>query len=355
MYEEEDDDLPMGYRRLTAHLQTGSADFNRRLAAYLTNHVAMRSALDQAIHPYGYPNPAQIAPGQPSMFPSPLMAQGIAYSPQQQTPTSPRTPHPYRQTPYPVPGTPGFRPSHQPVHNRSASMSLPQSMPNGSQSYTNNPVEQPSPTNPRRMSMPASSAVDNGNAAKVSSPFNKPTLSRQASSSSQTGQSAPGEERGTFAATTMGPPSQPYFDPGQHYGISPLSMTLPQDSQMLLGPALNANDPFTSMLMGGNPLHTPSYYSYNPFGANVKQEPHNPAFHGMDSTLAPSALSASPKQERQASASADFNEALPQNFADIKGFEFSGSQNSSIGESATAQDANWDTFIDDKSWTENAT
>ena len=49
IYEEEDDDLPEQYRRLTAHLQTGSADFNRRLSAYLTNHVAMRSALDQAI------------------------------------------------------------------------------------------------------------------------------------------------------------------------------------------------------------------------------------------------------------------------------------------------------------------
>ena len=41
------------YRRLTAHFQTGPGDFNRRLAAYLTDHVAMRSALDQAItHSY---------------------------------------------------------------------------------------------------------------------------------------------------------------------------------------------------------------------------------------------------------------------------------------------------------------
>lgn len=48
-YEEKDDDLPMQYRRLTAHLETGSADFNRRLSAFLTNHVAMRSDLDQAI------------------------------------------------------------------------------------------------------------------------------------------------------------------------------------------------------------------------------------------------------------------------------------------------------------------
>src|ERR1700742_3738207 len=54
MYEEEDDDLPLQYRRLTAHLQTNSADFNRRLAAYLTNQVAMRSAMEHmSQNPYG--------------------------------------------------------------------------------------------------------------------------------------------------------------------------------------------------------------------------------------------------------------------------------------------------------------
>lgn len=49
MYEEEDDDLPLQYRRLTAHLQTNSSDFNRRLSAYLTSHQAMRNALSQAL------------------------------------------------------------------------------------------------------------------------------------------------------------------------------------------------------------------------------------------------------------------------------------------------------------------
>src|SRR3954452_1458488 len=49
MYEEEDDDLPMQYRRLTAHLQTTNVDFDRRLAAYLTNHVAMRTALGNVV------------------------------------------------------------------------------------------------------------------------------------------------------------------------------------------------------------------------------------------------------------------------------------------------------------------
>src|ERR1700742_3640924 len=75
MYEEEDDDLPLQYRRLTAHLQTGSADFNKRLAAYLTNQVAMRSAMEQMAQiPYGQFSGAPYHGGS-SMFPSPMISQ----------------------------------------------------------------------------------------------------------------------------------------------------------------------------------------------------------------------------------------------------------------------------------------
>ncbi|KAK3615291.1 hypothetical protein LTR22_027493 [Elasticomyces elasticus] len=48
VYEEEDDDLPMQYQRLTAHLQTQNADFTRRFQDYLVNHVAMRQAVGEA-------------------------------------------------------------------------------------------------------------------------------------------------------------------------------------------------------------------------------------------------------------------------------------------------------------------
>ena len=95
MYEEEDDDLPLQYRRLTAHLQTGSADFNRRLAAYLTNQVAMRSAVEQMVQR----SQAQFPPAQgyhthPAMFPSPMgPAPGMMPSPASS----------YRTAPYPSP------------------------------------------------------------------------------------------------------------------------------------------------------------------------------------------------------------------------------------------------------------
>ena len=73
MYEEEDDDLPLQYRRLTNHLQTGSSDFNRRLAVYLTNQVAMRHAME---HMSGnhylqqYPGNPQYPPISSTMFQS---------------------------------------------------------------------------------------------------------------------------------------------------------------------------------------------------------------------------------------------------------------------------------------------
>lgn len=41
MYEEEDDDFPRSYRLLGPHMQTGSAEMNSRLEAFLTNKIAM--------------------------------------------------------------------------------------------------------------------------------------------------------------------------------------------------------------------------------------------------------------------------------------------------------------------------
>ena len=41
VYEEGNDDLPMQYRRLTAGLETGSLDLNRRLSNHLSNHEVL--------------------------------------------------------------------------------------------------------------------------------------------------------------------------------------------------------------------------------------------------------------------------------------------------------------------------
>lgn len=111
MYEEEDDDLPMQYRRLTAHLQTGSVDFNRRLAAYLTNQVAMRNAMDQMInnsYAQQYPHAPQFPHNTNNQTPfSPSISQ---------SPTNTQ-----RSAPYPSPHQSAFK---QPL-NRSYSGATP--------------------------------------------------------------------------------------------------------------------------------------------------------------------------------------------------------------------------------------
>ncbi|KAK6442729.1 hypothetical protein LTR95_001045 [Oleoguttula sp. CCFEE 5521] len=103
MYEEEDDDLPMQYRRLTAHLQIQNADFDRRLAAYLTNHVAMRSALGQAVSDAWqnnqFNNISQLM--NPKMMQMPM--QGQTAQQQQHAFNNPMMPPQQQQQPQPQP------------------------------------------------------------------------------------------------------------------------------------------------------------------------------------------------------------------------------------------------------------
>ncbi|RKF74368.1 hypothetical protein GcM1_240150 [Golovinomyces cichoracearum] len=84
MYEEEDDDLPLQYRHLTAGFQTSSPEFNRRFAAYLTTHVAIRTALEQSIiqsyqqqehQQAGLTSQPELPKQQYEIFPSPFLAQ----------------------------------------------------------------------------------------------------------------------------------------------------------------------------------------------------------------------------------------------------------------------------------------
>ncbi|KFY18846.1 hypothetical protein V493_08307 [Pseudogymnoascus sp. VKM F-4281 (FW-2241)] len=70
MYEEEEDDLPHQYRCLTAHLHSQTTDFNHQLSDYLTNHVAMRSALEGALRDSYATQAAQEAGQVPNPYPS---------------------------------------------------------------------------------------------------------------------------------------------------------------------------------------------------------------------------------------------------------------------------------------------
>lgn len=354
MYEEEDDDLPLPYRRLTSHLQTGSVDFNRRLAAYLTNQVAMRSAMEQMVSQsfaQQFPNAPQF--GQNQQFPSPMVNTNMG-SPNMTRP-SPTTAGSFRSAPYPSPHSPAFRPSP----GRAYSMAAPD-VPN-SQSGT--PVRSPSqPANAmhhRRMSMPASSIQ-----AATS-----PSLATDGISPAD-----PEQQRQTQSAIVAGKLQETYPPFWQDTG--PFTTSLPPETQQMLGSALDPNDPFSSMLMSGSDSYaTNPYFPWgNMMPQNIKTEQttaHQP-LDGMSATLAPSALDMSgesfaanahvpgPPGADQLSAPSsglDFN--LSQDSTSLKGMPATSGaglsrQNSGhgikSGHITPAADGFWDSYLQDGSW-----
>ena len=356
MYEEEDDDLPMQYRRLTAHLQTGSADFNRRLSAYLTNHVAMRSALDQAItnsYAQQYPNAPQFAHNQ-SMYPSPFM-------PQQQSPQS------YGQ-PYPSPNTPGYRPNHQPRSSSGSNVAChysPTSM------TAPSPVQQALPQMDRRRtsgsSVKSESRSPHGAPATPQSLHSRPAI--PPTSSTYNIKPEPAASQQMKAPPQPSPQqsqqSQPWTMSG-YSNIAPFTTSLPMESQMLLGSALDPNDPFTSMLMAGSES-MPQQYDFHP-ASSQKPRSFNQTFEGMSATLAPSALDMSPRHQTYHQPTATFSAhpvptpsflsaydgALP-DFSKGQAFMGGASSNGSGTATPGGIDGGWDSFINDTSWPENAT
>lgn len=362
MYEEEDDDLPMQYRRLTAHLQTGSADFNRKLSAYLTNHVAMRSALDQAItnsYAQQYPNAPQFAHNQ-NMYPSPFFAHNMPHQQQHQS---------YGQ-PYPTPGTPAYRPNHQ---SRSASMSY------GTPQYSPTmPI--PSPVQQAAQQMDRRRTSGSSIKSSPNSPDGTPPTPQSMPDKSIVSQtsSASDVKQETQAPHQMRAPSQlmphlpqhPYPATAGYSNTSPFSTSLPMESQMLLGSALDPNDPLTSMLMAGGE-NMPQPYNYaNP--SNL-QKPRSTAYPygGMSATLAPSALDMSPRNQTYMQPSMTMSASPAPTPAFLSPYEgsmpdFSKSQmftgnNSSHGSGTAtpgAIDGGWEAFINDSGdmpWPENNT
>lgn len=359
MYEEEDDDLPMQYRRLTAHLQTGSADFNRRLSAYLTNHVAMRSALDQAItnsYAQQYPNAPQFAHNHQSMYPSPFMGQNM---PQQQSPQS------YVQPPYNLAtGTPSYRPLH---HFRSASIPGPHETPGyGQNVHSSSPVQGPNHPDQRRMSMPAKSVSPPGSAHTPIFPSSRPTLQQASSSYSGNHPTSPhyATKQDSQSPGQMQAPPQPQSLPQQSPPIvlggfqefGPLTTSLPPESQQLLGGSLDPNDALTSVLMAGSEYMMPSY---NGIPATSKGAYHS-SYDGMSATLAPSALDISPRNVTNpppitsvSNLDTSFQLCVDGAGPDFpKGQLFSRS-NSSPGSGSgtgTPVEVGWDAFLNDNPW-----
>ena len=348
----------MQYRRLTAHLQTGSADFNRRLSAYLTNHVAMRTALDQAItnsYAQQYPNAPQFAHNH-SMYPSPFMAQPM---PQQQSPLS------YNQS-YPTPSTPTYQHTQQ-ARQPSVSQGTPRFSPQG--------MTAPSPIQGVNALPQMERRPTSGSAKSAShSPHGAPATPQSATSRPaipQTASSHNIKQEGK-ASQQMKAPPQPSPQIPQHpfgtmngYGsISPFTTSLPMESQMLLGSALDPNDPMTSMLMAGSE-NMPQPFTYNTSSSLQKPRAFSQPYDGMSATLAPSALDMSPRHHGYPQSSttmpsplstspASYDASIP----DFSKSQFFQGPNSSTGSGTVTpggMDGGWDAFINETPWAENAT
>lgn len=302
MYEE-DDDLPTQYRRLTAHLQTNSVDFNRRLHAYLASQHATRAALasqyDHAV-PNSYiqqfPNATQfphqmMQPAAPSQMLPPQMFH--------------QSPQSYRHTPYPMASTQGYRPQS---HQRSASIPTPQEIPSF---QSNLPVSSSTkvstPSEQRRMSLPLQALQPQSQIQADTQ--TRPSISRSSTSvhipkqdspqhafanqetipPSYAGSPVPQTEQHTQSAYPFMPHMHMGFDTTtQNFSISPFSTSLPAESQLFLGLALDPNDPHTPMLMAGSEIMPQPFYSYNPNPSSKSRLSHSANF-GMNQTLAPSA------------------------------------------------------------------
>jgi len=256
MYEEEDDDLPKQYRRLTAHLQTGSADLNQRLAAYLTNQVAVQSAVEQiAKNPYGqqYNNHAMpYNQPQQNMFQSPMMQQ------QHSMPQSATTPGSYRQ-PHPSPYHPGFRHNHGRVYSTAV-------MPSGKAETP--PTSSSNPIDHRRMSTPATIPPQIDTNGLKSDPV--------------------------YICQTQSALSQAPFNPlWQDKCLFTIPLP-PESQQMLAGtPSMDHDVPFSAALMPGSEqfMAIPYYLWGDDMQQGVKGIPVHPAaYQGMSATLAPAAL-----------------------------------------------------------------
>ncbi|OMP86057.1 hypothetical protein BK809_0002269, partial [Diplodia seriata] len=301
MYEEEDDDLPAQYRRLTAHLQTNSADFNRKLHAYLATHQAGRQALfDQSFmggFGHTYPNAPHFAP-QMMMHQPPYQQQML---PPQMIHRSPQS---FRQAPYPSPQ----QQSKSIPHQRSQSFAAPQDFhypqssgpaaPSRADSLTS---EQQQQQQQRRMSMPAQPVCDPSLSPTAIRPSNSHgSMTPTDGSKEQSGSPPAGYDNTQSPYTAASTPQSAHmpftFNPSftfnhldssaAHMNYSPFSMALPTETQQMLGSTLDPNDPYTSLYMQNSETVPQPFYSYNPnlpAKARVQQNS-----QGMNQTLAPS-------------------------------------------------------------------
>lgn len=319
MYEEEDDDLPMQYRRLTAHLQTQSASFSRRFQDYTAGTVGMRDALSRALA-NSWQNTSLQQSGY-NQFMNPNMMQ--VQQPGFQNPMLPpnmtnRSPTNYRQSPYPVQNMQqGNRQNAQ--HGRSASAASPHDFANFHPQQQQSQQSQSAQTSPvdnvklddRRMSLPAQNMLpktpqSQSSTMQTASPAHmSPAMTRNSSSSNLAStHDAFNQQHSQSPQQVPTPPQQQQpsfaspFDVNAHYsqfgGMDNFfNMSLPMNTQQLLNTNLDMNEPYG--LQQGQPSmkqqQQQNFYSYNPNGkpkTGSNGSMSQSSFDGLNQTLLPS-------------------------------------------------------------------
>ena len=247
MYEEIND-LPTEYRRLNAHLHTQSADFDRRLLAYLSCQMATRQAVSNCWqNEQSHFDPRGGMPQEPS-------SHGLSASP-----TSGRMIN-YRQAPYP--------PTMQDVpwthHGRSALTHVP-----GFDEQSPQPMLSNSPVVGRHMSLPSDAIMQPPfpNSGMPMNAINTDNISRVDSAVDMT--ASPQHLQNPPLHTINDPKS--FNQPWQaHHGnpVEPLSATLPLDGRQFLTSSPQAFDPNANHQRMSPPSQnfTNRRYSYNPNG-----------------------------------------------------------------------------------------
>lgn len=334
MYEEEDDDLPAQYRRLTAHLQTQNAQFDRRWQAYLVNQVAMRSALG----PMGAPqNEEQMNPLLASdSFMNPAMVQaqlaGLrnqGNSPQMfhQSPTN------YRSSPYPINNN--NQDSRQNSHDRSASISVPQSATEDSK--PNFDSSKDGKTEDRRMSMPAQSRPD----LKRSAPSGQPSPNQPRKQSSHRFSSENYSNQEMPSPFTYGSP----FSQAANSSQTPFSLSLPMESQQILADApLDMSNPMMAAMMSEQQPSGSSSYNQH-----IKSENSNSShpYKGLDQTITPSQLAGNKAHAMDADWNQSFAPQMPNETSFTQNLFGSPKNHNYASQTGTPMDdGSWTAFID---------
>ncbi|EME39918.1 hypothetical protein DOTSEDRAFT_74702 [Dothistroma septosporum NZE10] len=274
MYEEEDDDLPMQFRRINA-LNPGFAfnNFNDRVNSYLAGQIGVRNYLHQAIYQANQANQMN------QQFYNPMMQQGFngTMSPQAMSgPFNGMQQSPFQQTS----SMQNMRPAS---HGRSASIATPQEFAHYQQPQAAKATT-PVSTDGRRVSVhsagaPSPSASHAKSTAGSQPPtpsadLQKSTSAKRAPTPPHTAAHLPQGLRPSAASPASGSTS---FEQSMY----PLTTKLPLETQQLMDVPQFAG--YASHMAPGM---APGSYSYNPNGKKRDSSHNSPSgIHGLDQTL----------------------------------------------------------------------